>query len=48
MWPQWSPDGQWVTFRSGSFGDGSLWSTRADGTEEPELLFDEFDAAKGV
>jgi len=48
IWPQWSPDGERVTYRNGSFGGGSIWSTRVDGTGEPELLFDEFDAAKGV
>ena len=46
--PQWAPDGQSVTYRNGPLSDGSLWSMQADGTGEPELVFDEFSVTKGV
>ena len=46
--PQWTPDGQSITYRNGQLGDGSLRSRRADGTGEPELVFDAVDVKKGV
>jgi serine/threonine-protein kinase len=46
--PQWAPDGQSVTYRNGPDGGGRLFSMRADGTGEPELVFDGLNVAKGV
>ena len=46
--PQWTPDGQNLTYRNGPLGEGFLWSMRADGTGEPELVFEGFVASKGV
>ena len=40
MRPRWAPDGETVTFLSNRSGNMDLWSQRADGTGEPELLFD--------
>jgi Tol biopolymer transport system component/DNA-binding winged helix-turn-helix (wHTH) protein len=34
---EFSPDGQWITYVS--FPDGSLWKSRADGTERVQLTF---------
>jgi Tol biopolymer transport system component len=45
--PTWTPDGESVTYRNGPLGEGSLWSVRADGAGEPQLVFDDFNAAKG-
>lgn len=45
--PQWTPDGQSLTYRNGPLVDGSLWSIKVDGTSEPELLFDEFNVKLG-
>jgi len=42
--PEWAPDGESVMFNRGNH----LWSKAADGTGEPELLFDGFSVAKGV
>ncbi|MDX1647336.1 MAG: hypothetical protein R3304_09345, partial [Longimicrobiales bacterium] len=38
--PMWSPDGESVTFVSGSPTGLDVWTRRADGTGEPELLLD--------
>jgi serine/threonine-protein kinase len=39
--PFWSPDGRSVTYFEGpGEGDRNLWSRRADGTGEPELILD--------
>ena len=38
--PRWAPNGESVTFLSERSGNMDLWSQRADGTGEPELLFD--------
>ena len=41
--PHWTPDGEAVTFTSGRASDnnaGDLWTKRADGTGEAELLYD--------
>jgi serine/threonine-protein kinase len=46
--PQWSPDGRSLTVRSGPLGDARIFALRADGAGEPELLFDEVNATKGV
>ena len=35
MWPSWSPDGQWLVYRTGSSGDLAIIS--ADGTAGSEL-----------
>jgi len=41
--PRWAPDGQTITFASDrSEAGGHLWSKRADGTGEAEVLFDGF------
>ncbi|MCH7891015.1 MAG: PD40 domain-containing protein [Gemmatimonadetes bacterium] len=47
--PRWAPDGQTITFRSDRTepGVGHLWSKRADGTGEAEVLFDGFAVAMG-
>jgi serine/threonine-protein kinase len=37
-YPIWSPDGQWVTFQSGSEGDLALFRQRADGSGRRERL----------
>ncbi len=37
--PRWSPDGASVTFLSNRSGSANVWSRRADGTGEAELLF---------
>ena len=39
--PWWHPDGETLTYVSGTLGDRTLWSKRADGTGEPELLLDD-------
>ena len=46
--PQWHPDGETVTYRNGPLGEGYLWSKRADGTGDAELVLDGFNVAKGV
>jgi len=48
--PQWTPDGQSITYRNHmmSIGGGSLWSRRADGTGEREIVSDELSVKKGV
>ena len=38
--PQWRPDGETVTFASRRAGDLDLWSKRADGVGQAELLVD--------
>jgi serine/threonine-protein kinase len=46
--PQWAPDGRSLFYRNGPLGEGSLWSTQADGTGTPTLVFDDFNASKAV
>ncbi len=36
--PRWAPDGESVTFLSNRSGNFDVWSRRADGTGEPEVL----------
>ncbi len=38
--PHWAPDGEMVTFASPRAGGRDLWTIRADGTGEAELLYD--------
>ena len=38
--PLWAPDGETVTFVSFRRGDRDVWTKRADGTGEAELLYD--------
>ena len=38
--PRWVPDGGSVTFLSDRSGNYDVWSQRADGTGEPQVLFD--------
>jgi Tol biopolymer transport system component len=38
--PRWNPDGETVIFASDRAGDNDLWSKRADGVGQPELLVD--------
>jgi len=38
--PRWSPDGRSILFLSDRLGDLDVWTKRADGTGEPELLLD--------
>ena len=38
--PRWAPDGETVTFLSDRAGTLSIWSKRADGVGEPEMLMD--------
>ena len=38
--PRWAPDGETVTFLSDRAGTLSMWSKRADGVGEPEMLMD--------
>jgi hypothetical protein len=38
--PRWSPDGESVTFLSSRAGDLDVWTRRADGVGDTELLFD--------
>ena len=38
--PRWAPDGETVTFLSDRAGTRSIWSKRADGVGEPEMLMD--------
>ena len=40
MRPRWAPDGETVTFLSVRSGNWDVWSQRADGTGEPQVLFD--------
>ena len=37
---RWAPDGESVTFLSNRSGNWDVWSRRADGTGEPQVLFD--------
>jgi serine/threonine protein kinase/Tol biopolymer transport system component len=37
-WPLWTPDGQRIVFSSGNQGRHDLYSVRADGSGDPELL----------
>ena len=46
MSPAWTPDSEWVTFISDRRGNGDVWTKRADGTGEAELLYDD-EAALG-
>jgi len=39
--PAWTPDSEWVTFISDRGGNGDVWTKRADGTGEAELLYDD-------
>ena len=38
--PRWAPNGESVTFLSNRSGNVDVWSKRADGTGEPQVLFD--------
>ena len=40
VYPEWSPDGQWVHFATGRSGDYDLWRARSDGSgvEEPVVV----------
>ena len=38
--PRWAPDGEAVTFLSDRSGNWDVWSQRADGTGEPQVLFE--------
>ena len=38
--PRWSPDGESVTFLSSRAGDLDVWTKRANGVGDAELLFD--------
>jgi serine/threonine-protein kinase len=38
--PRWSNDGERVTFLSAREGDYDVWTKQADGTGEPELIYD--------
>ncbi len=40
MMPQWKPDGETIIFGSRRAGDLDLWSKRADGVGQPEVLVD--------
>ncbi len=40
MRPRWAPDGETVTFLSVRSGNWDVWSQRADGTGEPQVLFE--------
>ena len=46
--PQWAPDGHSLTYKNGPLGEGRLWSKRADGTGDAELVFDGFGTHNGV
>jgi eukaryotic-like serine/threonine-protein kinase len=37
-WPIWSPDGQWIGYRSGPMGRYGLWQVRADRSRPPEQI----------